>query len=175
MMAFGTSGPTPKHRMAHVAAGLGLLRNIVVDQHFEERTRLGRLLAVVSQSPSLIGLGLDEDTAAIVYPDETFEVVGRGAVTVVDGAQVMTDAFDTRGYKPMMVSGVILHSLPAGYRFDLRARTLIPPAEEARGRQRRETAQQRLRRLSRESALEGANSFDLERRRRREGEREASE
>jgi cyanophycinase len=173
MMAFGTSGPTPKHRMAHVAAGLGLLRNVVVDQHFEERTRLGRLLA--SQSPSLIGLGLDEDTAAIVYPDETFEVVGRGAVTVVDGAQVMTDAFHTRGYKPMMVSGVILHSLPAGYRFDLRARTLIPPAEKPRGRKRRETAQQRLRRLSRESALEGANSFDMERRRRREGEREASE
>jgi cyanophycinase len=175
MMAFGTSGPTPKHRMAHVAAGLGLLRNVVVDQHFEERTRLGRLLAVVSQSPSLIGLGLDEDTAAIVFADETLEVIGRGAVTVVDGAQVVTDAFHSRGYKPMMVSGVILHSLPAGYRFDLRARTLIPPAEEAPRRKRRETALQRLRRLSRESAVEGADSFDLERRRRREGEREASE
>jgi cyanophycinase len=175
MMAFGTSGPTPKHRMAQVAAGLGLLRNVVVDQHFEERTRLGRLLAVVSQSPSLIGLGLDEDTAAIVYPDETFDVVGRGAVTVVDGAQVVTDAFHTRGYKPMLVSGVILHSLPAGHRFDLRARTLIPKVEEPRRRKRRESALQRLRRLSRETALEGADSFDLERRRRREGEREASE
>jgi cyanophycinase len=174
MMAFGASGPTPKHRMAQVGAGLGLLRNVVVDQHFEQRTRLGRLLAVVSQSPSLIGLGLDEDTAAIVYPDETFEVIGRGAVTVVDGSHVVTDAFQAKGHRHMMVSGVMLHSLPSGYRFDLQARTLMAMAEEPRRRRRGETALARLRRLSRETALEGANSFDLERRRRRE-EREASE
>jgi cyanophycinase len=174
MMAFGASGPTPKHRMAQVGAGLGLLRNVVVDQHFEQRTRLGRLLAVVSQSPSLIGLGLDEDTAAVIYPDETFEVIGRGAVTVVDGSQVVTDAFQTKGHKPMMVSGAVLHSLPAGYRFDLRARALIARIEEPERARRTETALSRLRRLSRETALEGADSFDLERRRRRE-EREASE
>jgi cyanophycinase len=179
MMAFGASGPTPKHRMAQMAVGLGLLRNVVVDQHFEQRTRLGRLLAVVSQSPSLIGLGLDEDTAAVVAPDETLEVIGRGAVTVVDGSHVVTDAFQTKGYKPMMVSGAIIHSLPAGYRFDLRSRSLIQPSEDGKRRtKRRETALARLRRLSRESALEGADSFDLERRRRRRrrGEdREASE
>src|SRR5207249_3108785 len=67
MMAFGASGATPKHRMAQVSVGLGLLRGVVVDQHFEQRTRLGRLLSVAAQSPSLIGLGLDEDTAAIVH------------------------------------------------------------------------------------------------------------
>src|SRR6266550_1004736 len=55
MMAFGSSGATPKYRMANVSVGLGLLVNVVVDQHFEQRTRLGRLLAVVAQSPSLIG------------------------------------------------------------------------------------------------------------------------
>jgi len=174
MMAFGASGPTPKHRMAQVGAGLGLLRNVVVDQHFEQRTRLGRLLAVVAQSPSLIGLGLDEDTAAIIAPDETFEVIGRGAVTVVDGSHVVTDAFQTNGHKPMMVSGAVLHSLPSGYGFDLRARALIPRAEEPKGRRRTESPLARLRRLSRETAIEGADSFDLERRRRRE-EREASE
>jgi cyanophycinase len=178
MMAFGASGPTPKHRMAQVAVGLGLLRNVVVDQHFEQRTRLGRLLAVVSQSPSLIGLGLDEDTAAVIGADETLEVIGRGAVTVVDGSHVVTDAFQTKGYKPMMVSGAIIHSLPAGYRFDLRSRSLVEPTDEPKRRgTRRETALARLRRLSRESAVEGANSFDLERqrRRRRGADREASE
>jgi cyanophycinase len=178
MMAFGASGPTPKHRMAQVAVGLGLLRNVVVDQHFEQRTRLGRLLAVVSQSPSLIGLGLDEDTAAVIYPDETLEVIGRGAVTVVDGSQVVTDAFQTKGYKPMMVSGAILHSLPSGYRFDLRARSLVESIPETKRKSpRRETAVARLRRLSRESAVEGADSFDLERQRRRQRkeQREASE
>ncbi|HJP65818.1 MAG TPA: cyanophycinase [Actinomycetota bacterium] len=174
MMAFGASGPTPKHRMAQVGVGLGLLRNVVVDQHFEQRTRLGRLLAVVAQSPSLIGIGLDEDTAAIISSDETFEVIGRGAVTIVDGSHVMTDAFQTKGHKPMMVSGAVLHSLPSGYRFDLRSRALIARAEEPKRRRRTESPLARLRRLSRETALEGADSFDLERRRRRE-DREASE
>jgi cyanophycinase len=174
MMAFGASGPTPKHRMAQVAAGLGLLRNLIVDQHFEQRTRLGRLLAVVSQSPQLVGLGLDEDTAAIVYGDQTMEIIGRGAATIVDGSHVVTDAFQTKGHRPMMVSGAILHSLPSGYRFDLRTRTLIPSSiGEPRRLRRRETAAERLHRLSRETALEGADSFDLERRRR--PEREASE
>src|SRR5207248_1478072 len=160
--------------MAQVAAGLGLLRNVIVDQHFEQRTRLGRLLAVVSQSPQLVGLGLDEDTAAIVYGDQTMEVIGRGAVTVVDGSAVVTDAFQTKGHRPMMVSGAVLHSLPSGYRFDLRSRTLLPSSVGApRRSRRRETAVERLRRLSREAALEGADSFDLERR--RALEREASE
>src|SRR5213594_4102200 len=126
MMAFGSSGATPKHRMAHVSVGLGLLVNVVVDQHFEQRTRLGRLLAVVAQSPSLLGVGLDEDTAAIVDADQVLEVLGRGAVTIIDGTQVRTDAFQTKGHRPMMVSGAILHSLPSGYRFDIRARMLLP-------------------------------------------------
>src|SRR5438045_5638296 len=124
MMAFGSSGGTPKHRMAHVSAGLGLLVNVVGDQHFEQRTRLGRLLAMVAQSPALIGIGLDEDTAAIVYPDDTLEVLGRGAVTVVDGSEIVTDAFQTVGHKPMMVSGIRLHSLPSRKRLQLASHRL---------------------------------------------------
>src|SRR5438309_8534553 len=126
MMAFGSSGATPKHRMANVSVGLGLVVNVVVDQHFEQRTRLGRLLAVVAQSPSLIGLGLDEDTAAIIDANDILEVIGRGSVTIVDGTDVITNAFQTTGHKPMMVSNARLHSLPAGYRFDLRARRVLP-------------------------------------------------
>lgn len=126
MMAFGSSGATPKHRMANVSVGLGLLVNVVVDQHFEQRTRLGRLLAVVAQSPTLIGLGLDEDTAAVIDANDVLEVIGRGSVTIVDGTDVITDAFQTSGHKPMMVSNARLHSLPSGYRFDLRARRVLP-------------------------------------------------
>lgn len=176
MMAFGTSGATPKHRMAQVATGLGLLQGIVIDQHFEQRTRLGRLLAVVAQSPSVIGLGLDEDTAAIIHPDGILEVVGRGAVTIVDGANVQTDAYYTRAHRPMMVSGAVLHSLPAGYRFDLTSRQLLPPGAEQEPRSMRvpETERRRLRRLAHDVAIEGANSFVLDRRRPRR-DREASE
>jgi len=178
MMAYGASGATPKHRMAQISSGLGLLRGVVVDQHFEQRTRLGRLLAVVAQSPSLVGMGLDEDTAAVVYGDQTMEVLGRGAVTIIDGSTVQTDAFQAKGHRPLMVSGAILHSLPAGYRFDLRARALLPQVPAISDREERvtETAQRRLRRLAREVASEGANSFSAERRRRTKGEeREASE
>jgi cyanophycinase len=176
MMAFGASGATPKHRMSQMSAGLGIVRGVLVDQHFEQRTRLGRLLAAVAQSPSLVGLGLDEDTAAILYADETLEVLGRGAVTIVDGSHIVTDAFQTKGHRPMMVSGAIVHSLPSGWRFDLEGRALIPREEEVHPRRRRarETAQARLSRMAREVAAEGADSFVLERRA-RHAEREASE
>lgn len=178
MVAFGASGATPKHRMVQISAGLGILKGVVVDQHFEQRTRLGRLLAVVAQSPSLVGLGLDEDTAAIVQADQTLEVIGKGAITIVDGSQVVTDAFNTKGYRPMMVSGAILHSLPAGQRFDLSARKLLSPVEGATEAKERASQKQTasLRRLARDIAIEGVDSLAVERRRRRGGpQREASE
>jgi cyanophycinase len=125
MVAFGNAGPTPKNRMVQLSAGLGILAGIVVDQHFGERGRIGRLLALVAQSPSLLGIGIDEDTCAIVYPERILEVLGKGAVTVVDGSQVTTDAYRGKGYKPLMVSGAVLHSLPTGYRYDLRGRRLL--------------------------------------------------
>ena len=174
MMAFGSSGATPKHRMAHVSVGLGLLVNVVVDQHFEQRTRLGRLLAVVAQSPTLIGLGLDEDTAAIIDANDILEVIGRGAVTIVDGSDVITDAFQTTGHKPIMVSNARLHSLPSGYQFDLRARRVLPRVNEKNERIA-QLAQGRVAKMVRQSAAEGANDRALERRRRREEERKASE
>jgi cyanophycinase len=125
MLAFGDSGATPRHGIVQLSAGLGLVPHTVVDQHFEQRTRLGRLLAAIAQSPSLIGLGLDEDTAAIVYADGTMEVTGRGSVTVVDGSRMQTDAYRLRRHRPMMISGAILHSIPGGYWFDLRSRALL--------------------------------------------------
>ncbi|HEY2887709.1 MAG TPA: cyanophycinase, partial [Candidatus Limnocylindrales bacterium] len=125
MIAFGASGGTPKHRMAAMAAGLGLLPSVIVDQHFQQRNRLGRLLSIIAQNPSLLGLGVDEDTAGIVTPDGILEVVGRGSVTIVDGAAAETDAWEIRGHRPLMISGVRLHALPGGYRFDLRHRTRV--------------------------------------------------
>jgi cyanophycinase len=132
MVAFGRSGASPKHRMIHLSAGLGLVQGIVVDQHFEQRGRWGRLLAAVALSPRLLGIGLDEDTAAVIHADRTLEVLGRGSVTIVDGSQVTTDAHQMHGHRPMMVSGAIVHALPSGYRFDLRARHLLP-SEDATG------------------------------------------
>jgi len=125
MIAFGASGATPKHRMAQISAGLGVLPGVIVDQHFQQRNRLGRLLSLIAQNPSLLGLGVDEDTAGVVGPDHILEVIGRGSITVVDGATSETDAWEIRGHRPLMISGVVLHSLPAGYRFDLRRRQRV--------------------------------------------------
>ncbi|HEY0442657.1 MAG TPA: cyanophycinase [Candidatus Limnocylindrales bacterium] len=125
MIAFGASGATPKHRMAQISAGLGLLPGVIVDQHFQQRNRLGRLLSVIAQNPSLLGLGVDEDTAGVVGSDHVLEVIGRGSITVVDGAASETDAWEIKGHRPLMISGVVLHSLPSGYRFDLRRRHRI--------------------------------------------------
>ena len=132
MIAFGTSGGTPKQRMAQIAVGLGILPGVIVDQHFQQRNRLGRLLSLIAQNPSLLGLGVDEDTAGVVGPDRVLEVIGRGSVTIVDGSGSETDAWDVRGHRPVMVSNVVLHSLPAGYRFDLvRRQRIATPALRA--------------------------------------------
>src|ERR1700736_4719660 len=174
MMAFGSSGATPKHRMAHVSVGLGLLVNVVVDQHFEQRTRLGRLLAVVAQSPSLIGLGLDEDTAAIIDANDILEVIGRGSVTIVDGTDVITDAFRASGHKPMMVSNAKLHSLPSGYRFDLRARRVLT-LDVSTNTRIAQLAQGRIAKMVRQAAAEGRNDRAVEPRSLRHEDRKASE
>jgi cyanophycinase len=179
MIAFGRAGASPKHRMVQLASGFGVLPGVVIDQHFEQRNRLGRLLAAVAQSPGLIGIGIDEDTA-IVVDDGVLEVIGKGAATIVDGSHVVTDAFVTKGFRPMMVSGAKLHSLPSGWRYDLRSRTLVHEdgTPEPREAARLTLAGERARKLARRIAAEGADDKAPERaekRRERERRREASE
>jgi cyanophycinase len=164
MMAFGTSGETPKNRMAQMAAGLGLLQNIVIDQHFEQRTRIGRLISVVAQSPSLLGMGVDEDTAAIVYADQTMEVIGKGVVTIVDGSDAVTNSYMAKGYRPMLVSGVVLHSLPAGARFDMAARALLPNVDMLSERRAvsKAAAARQFERLAKRMRSDDADGFVVE-------------
>jgi cyanophycinase len=130
MVAFGTSGATPKQRMTQMSAGLGLLPGVLIDQHFEQRNRFGRLLALVAQSPSLLGIGIDEDTAIIVADRSEFTVMGSGAVFVVDCRSAVTDAPDAAPGAPVLVSGATVHSLPAGSTFDLMHRTLTGFVEQ---------------------------------------------
>ena len=129
MVAFGPGGSTPKQRMTQVAAGLGLVENCVIDQHFAQRNRYGRLLMIVSQSPQLLGMGVDEDTGAVITRrdgTELLSVVGRGSVTLFDGSAMVTNAHEAREHRPILASGVTLHVLPAGSEFDLTSRTLVP-------------------------------------------------
>jgi cyanophycinase len=125
MVAFGDEGDTPRQGSAGLAAGLGLLPGVVVDQHFDQRTRYGRLLSLVARSPSLLGVGVDEDTAAVIHGGRVLDVVGTGCVFVVDGTSIVSDAHLAEQGAPLLVSGAIVHTLPAGARFDLLDRRLV--------------------------------------------------
>jgi cyanophycinase len=167
MVAFGTGGSTPKQRMTQLAAGLGLISECVIDQHFAQRNRYGRLLMLVAQSPNLLGLGVDEDTAAVVHPDHTLDVVGRGAVTIIDGSRMRSNAHEAKRTAPLLVSGASLHILPAGARFDLSSRSLISAAPEVDPAEAEELriVGADLKRLARDIAAEGAGPSALRRRR----------
>jgi cyanophycinase len=171
MVAFGAGGATPKQRMTQMSAGLSLLPGVVIDQHFEQRNRIGRLLALVALSPGLLGIGIDEDTAAVVGHSGVLEVIGKGSVTILDPARLQTDAYEAKRYRPIMVSGVILHSLPSGYRFDLRKRQLRANLRPVDATDREmaavSAATERTRRLIRRIAAEGADDTAPARARRR--------
>lgn len=123
MIAFGEEGATPRSGMVQLAPGLGLTNRIVVDQHFRQRDRLGRLLTSLAFNPFAVGVGLDEDTAAFIGPDETLEVVGSGAITIVDPARLEFSSMDAakRG-DPVCLLGVTLHVLVRGATFNLHTR-----------------------------------------------------
>jgi cyanophycinase len=130
MIAFGDDLASPRQGAVTSAAGLGLLADVVVDQHFAQRNRYGRLLSIVGRSPRLLGLGIDEDTAAVVRGGRELEVVGSGCVFVADGSQAVSDAHLAEHGAPLLVSGVVVHTLPAGARFDLAERRLLSFVEE---------------------------------------------
>jgi cyanophycinase len=172
MVAFGPGGSTPKQRMTQLAAGLGLIRDVVIDQHFAQRNRYGRLLMLVAQSPGLLGIGIDEDTAAVVSEEdgsEMLRVVGRGVVTLFDGRSVVSNAHEARRTAPLLASGVVLHVLPAGSVFNLTERTLVRPTHDVDPSEAEElaVAGRDLTRLARDIAAGDVSPTVLRRRRAR--------
>jgi cyanophycinase len=123
MIAFGAEGGTPVAGSVRLAPGLGLTNRFVIDQHFRQRDRLGRLLAALAYNPFAVGIGLDEDTAAFIAPDNTVEVEGSGGITVVDAAEVQFSSMDQAAEgDPVCLLGVKLHILVRGATFDLPSR-----------------------------------------------------
>jgi cyanophycinase len=106
-----------------LAAGLGFVKDMVIDQHFAERGRIGRLLAVVGQNPRVIGIGIDENTAIEMRPNRDFRVIGEGGVTVLDGRTVTyTNLAEEATDRTMSLFGVTLHLLSQGDIYHLRTR-----------------------------------------------------
>jgi cyanophycinase len=117
MLAQGRAELHPEKGSVSLGAGLGFLHRVVVDQHFSERQRLSRLLSVVAQNPYL--QGIDEDTALVIERGVGIEVLGEGAVTIVDGRNMSTNIADISDRETPELIDVRLHLLPAGSCFRL--------------------------------------------------------
>jgi cyanophycinase len=128
MIATGDEGATPHAGSVTLSPGLGLTNRVIIDQHFRQRDRLGRLLTALAYNPFAVGVGLDEDTAAFIGPDNTLEVVGTGAVTVVDPSEIEHSSMDQiEKDDPVCLIGVRLHVLVHGASFDLNTRKAFAP------------------------------------------------
>ncbi|MBW4657133.1 MAG: cyanophycinase [Drouetiella hepatica Uher 2000/2452] len=125
MIVRGESETSPRGDTVLLGPGMGFVRGMVLDQHFAQRGRLGRLLAALLLDPAVIGVGIDENTAIVIQGTE-FRVLGEGSVTVVDDSSVTHSNLENiTDRQPMSVFGVKLHILTEGCRFDLRLRQPI--------------------------------------------------
>ena len=123
MIAFGDEGSTPIAGSVRLAPGIGLTNRFIIDQHFRQRDRLGRLLTALAYNPFAVGIGLDEDTAAFIAPDNTVHVEGSGGITVVDAAEVQFSSMDSVSEgRPVCLLGMKLHILTQGATFNLHTR-----------------------------------------------------
>ncbi len=123
MIAGGGGGSTPTEDGVTLAPGLGLTNSFIIDQHFRQRDRLGRLLSSLSYIPFVTGIGLDEDTAAFIDAKGVFEVIGSGAITVVDPGNLEYSSMGhVRSGDPVTLIGLHLHILAEGARFDSQTR-----------------------------------------------------
>ena len=124
MIVRGKRGATPRHGMVTVVPGLGLTDQLIIDQHFRQRDRLGRLIIALSSHPVAGGIGVDEDTAAFLDADDIITVVGSNAVTVIDASRLVVPSRDTvTAGKPVSLIGAIVHVLAEGGRYDTLRRT----------------------------------------------------
>lgn len=125
MIIEGESETNPRVDAVALGPGMGFLPGIAVDQHFSQRGRLGRLLSALTQQPAVLGIGIDENTSVLVE-DNQFLVLGAGAVTVVDVAEITHENLDgLLKDEALAICGAKLHILPEGYRFNLETRKPI--------------------------------------------------
>jgi len=126
MIISGNNEDAPRKCTLKMAPGLGLLKDVVIDQHFAQRGRIGRLLTAIAQNPHVLGIGIDEDTGLIVNDDAVFEVIGSNAVTIIDGSS--SDYSNVSELEPdeiLAFTNIKMHVLPAGYKYNIKTRKPI--------------------------------------------------
>jgi len=129
MIISGISETNPKVGIVDMGPGMEFISGVVIDQHFAQRGRYGRLFSAVAQYPHHLGLGIDENTAIVVDGHE-FSVIGAGAVSVIDGGQMTySNINQVREGDDLALCGFTMHILPKGQRFNLRDRAPILEAD----------------------------------------------
>jgi cyanophycinase len=132
MILEGGGEENPRAEAVRIGPGMDLLIGSMIDTHFSQRGRHGRLLTAVAHYPQDLGLGIDENTALVVDKTE-FEVIGEGAVTIIDGgAMNYTNLPYVKECNGLALYGVCVHVLPAGHRYDLANRRPIIPDDDGR-------------------------------------------
>lgn len=126
MIITGTDEEAPKKCTLKMAPGLGLLKNVVIDQHFSQRGRTGRILVAVAENPESLGIGIDEDTAIMINSKGEFQVIGSGAVYVFDGSKISyTNVSEEAPDEILSMFDVKLHVLKSGDKYDFNTRQPI--------------------------------------------------
>ncbi len=126
MIVQGNDNEPARKCTLKMAPGLGLIDNCIIDQHFDQRGRFGRLLCGIAENPDVLGIGIDEDTAIKVYPDSHFEVIGANAVTVMDGSTIKSsNVAELNPNELLAIVGVTVHTLPYGYGFDMKNKEVL--------------------------------------------------
>lgn len=126
MVVKGDDNGPAKKCVLKMAPGLDLLKGTIIDQHFDQRGRFGRLLTGVAENPDVLGIGIDEDTAVKVFPDMHFEVIGSNAVTIIDGRSIKSSNVSELAQNELLaIVGVTVHALPRKYGYDLKNREVL--------------------------------------------------
>ncbi len=121
MIAGGSSGESPNRALIDMAMGLGIIPEVLVDQHFHNRNRMARLLSAISSHPERLGIGIDEDTCAMFDKDGILEVIGKGTVTIVDAQNMShTNQGQVGANDPLSLHNLRLHILCHGDRYSLK-------------------------------------------------------
>ncbi len=128
MVVEGMDGEAPSRCTIKMAPGMGLMEGVIIDQHFNQRGRIGRLLSAIAQNPHSLGIGIDENTAIVLNHQNTFNVIGSGVVTVIDGRDIeYTNTSEQYPNEPLAITNVRMHVLPTDYGYQLASKTPIIP------------------------------------------------